>query len=53
MKNLRYAALAACTFFGSFPLASCEDGTMEEVGEDMDEAGEDVEEAVDDATDGN
>jgi predicted small secreted protein len=52
MKNLRNVALAACTLFCSVPLTSCEDGTMEEVGEDIDEAGEDVEEAVDDANDG-
>jgi predicted small secreted protein len=51
MKNLRHAAVALCALFSTVPLSSCEDGTMEEVGEEVDEAGEDVEEAIDDMDD--
>jgi predicted small secreted protein len=50
-KLIRPAAIVLCAIFGGVSLASCEEGTMEEAGEELDEAGEEIEEEVEDIGD--
>jgi predicted small secreted protein len=50
-KLIRPMAVALYALVGGVSLASCGDGTMEEVGEDLDEAGEEIEEEVEDLGD--
>ncbi len=45
------ATLLACTLM--FTLSGCDDGPMEEAGENIDDAVEDSGDAIEDATDGN
>lgn len=51
LKILRPVAVALCAFLGAVSLPACDNGGMEEVGEDLDEAGEDIKEGVDDIGD--
>ena len=50
-KILRPVAVTLCAILGGVSLPSCDNGGMEEVGEDIDEAADDVKEELDDIGD--
>jgi hypothetical protein len=50
-KYLRSLLLVLSMLFGSFGLAGCDDGPMENAGEEMDDAADDVEDGMDDLGD--